>query len=77
MHSQTICLIIGILITLAGVWIHWRKHDFHMDAEEAQKNGKLTHAQAERRVLLLKRGGRALTITGMVLLVVSLLIGMD
>ena len=77
MYFQTLCLILAIPITLSGVWIHWRKHDFHMDAEEAQKNGKLTHAQVERRMLLIKRGGRVLTITGMVLLVASLVAAVD
>ncbi len=61
-------LLSAIVVTLSGVWLRWKAHEFRMNAEEAMKDGKLTHEQVERRITLIKNGSRALTVVGIVML---------
>lgn len=60
---------LGILITLIGVWSHWRLNEWLADLEDDLKDGKLTprqFAQAVRRAQLLPM---MFTLTGVCLLV--------
>jgi hypothetical protein len=66
-------LALGALpLILSGVWMHWRLSWYCSDAEEAVKDRKLTPEQARRRIALLNWGCFALTILGLVLLLVGL-----
>lgn len=71
---QTVCVIVAILLTLAGVWLRWRLPWYEMNAEDRLKDGKLTSHQVERRVRWMRDGGRLLTLTGLGLLGASLLL---
>ncbi len=60
------------VLTLSGVWVNWRAHVYRMSAEEAMKDGKLTHDQVDARLKLITNGSRFLTFAGMGLLIVSM-----
>lgn len=66
---QAVCLTIALVLTLTGVWVQWNLHGYCMSTEEAMKDGKLTQAQAARRVRVIKNGGHILTFIGMGLLI--------
>jgi hypothetical protein len=72
MALQTIWLSVAILLTLTGVWMQWHAPTYRMIAEEAMKDGKLTQDQVDRRLRVIGRTKRLCTLTGMILLVVSL-----
>ena len=73
---SNLCLVIAIILTLAGVWIQWHVGEYSMSGEEAVKNRKLTAEQVVRRLVLIRRSGQVLTFSGMGLLLVSLLMTM-
>lgn len=72
MYPQAACLTLAVFLTLAGVWINWRAHAYRMSAEEALKDGKLTHDQMGMRLRAISKGGRFLTLAGMALLIVGM-----
>jgi hypothetical protein len=71
---QPLCFVLAVVLTLTGVWVNWRAHVYRMSAEEAMKDGKLTHDQVESRLRLITNGSRFLTLTGMALLIVSMFV---
>lgn len=73
MRLQALFLSVAIILTLIGVWMQWHAPTYRMIAEEAMKDGELTHDQVNRRLRVLGRTKRACTLTGMALLVVSLM----
>jgi hypothetical protein len=73
MALHTLCFSVAIILTLIGVWMQWHAPTYRMIAEEAMKDGELTHDQVNRRLRALGRTKRACTLAGMVLLVVSLM----
>jgi hypothetical protein len=77
MFAQEICLVLAILITLAGVWMHWHMHHYHMGAEEAMKERKLSAEQVDRRLKVMRTSAGALTIIGMSLLIVAVTVLAD
>jgi len=72
---STFFLLVGIVLTLGGVWIRWRASDYSMSAEEAMKNRKLTSEQVFQRLILIRRSGLVLTFAGMALLIISVMLG--
>ncbi len=74
MFYSTLCFVIATGLTLSGVWIQWRVHEYAMDAEVAMKNRKLTGEQVARRLVLIKRSGRILTFLGIGMLIVTLML---
>ncbi|HEY8932887.1 MAG TPA: hypothetical protein VIM44_06220 [Rariglobus sp.] len=73
MISQSTCMLIAMLLTACGVWMRWKMHGYRICAEEAMKDGKLTYAQASRRLFVILSVSRALTVIGMALLIACLL----
>jgi len=73
MPLQVICLLVAILLTLIGVWMQWHAPTYSMIAEEAMKEGWLTHDQVNRRLRVIRSTKRLCMLTGLALLVVSLL----
>ena len=74
MFYSTLCFVIATGLTLSGVWIQWRAHEYVMDAEEAMKNRKLTGEQVARRLVLIRLVGRMLTYLGIGMLIVTLMV---
>ncbi|CAM3049100.1 hypothetical protein RAHE111665_12780 [Rariglobus hedericola] len=66
-------LLFAVLLTLCGVWMRWRAHDYRMSAEEAMKDGKLTYEQVLSRLKMIKIVSRIITVAGMALLIASLM----
>ena len=73
-HSPPV-LLLAAGLTLTGVWAQFRFHDYCMSAEEAVKNGKITHDQASARMRWMKQSGRVLIIVGSILLIVGTMVG--
>lgn len=71
MPSQSACVFLAIVLTLAGVWLGWRASTYRMEIEEACKDRKLTPCQAKSRMRLVRIGGQWLTLAGLCWLVVS------
>jgi hypothetical protein len=61
--------LIGILASVAGIWMQTRRSHFDSDAEEAVKDGKLTEADARRRMKLIGWSTTVLTLTGVACLI--------
>ncbi len=74
MFHSTLCFLVATILTLSGVWIQWRAHEYVMDAEEAMKNRKLTGEQVVRRLALIRRCGRILIFAGIGMLLVTLML---
>lgn len=60
--------LIGIVATLAGVWMQSKRTGLDSDAEEAVKDGVMTEMAARRRISIIAWGTRLLTATGVVCL---------
>lgn len=61
--------LLGILITLIGVWLHWRLSDWLAGLEEDLKDGKLTPRQFAQSVRRAQWLPMLFTLTGVCLLV--------
>lgn len=48
--SSDVMIGVGILILIAGLWMHWTQEGYRMDAEEAIKDNKISADAASRRV---------------------------
>lgn len=59
----------GALLTLLGVTVQWQLPRRRMSMEERKKDGRLTEAQAERRIWLQSMMAPWLTIVGAALMV--------
>jgi len=68
-------LLFAAILTLSGVWAQIRVTSYCMDAEDAVKDGKLTHDQASFRMRLMKQAGIWLTVLGTALLLIGTYIG--
>ena len=60
---------LGILITLIGVWLHWRLHEWLAGLEDDLKDGKLSSRQFAQSVRRAQWMPMLLTLTGVCLLV--------
>ena len=47
----------GVALTLLGIYLRWRWPDYRMITEERRKDGRLTEAQARRRMSMMRFGG--------------------
>ena len=63
----------AILLTLAGMAMHWRLPRQRMSFEEQVKDGKLTEAAAQRRLRIYGWCAPAATLLGVAVLVLALL----
>lgn len=59
--------VIGLVTTLAGVWLQWNQYWKRSDAEEALKDGKLSPESAERRIRAWRVIAPMVTLAGMTL----------
>jgi hypothetical protein len=64
-----ICGVFGILISLIGIWMHWRLQDWLAALEEALKDGKINHRQFSQSVRRAHWVPMLFTLTGVGLLV--------
>ena len=48
--SSDVMIGVGILILIAGLWMHWTQEGYRMDAEEAIKDNKISADAASRRM---------------------------
>ncbi len=62
----------AVLMIATGTWLRWRLPSYCSDAEEDAKDGKITGLQARSRITLITYASPVLTVTGLVLLVVTL-----
>ena len=67
-ESYEVLGLIGIIASLAGVWMETRRSWLNSDAEEAVKDGMMTEAAARRRIAVIAWSTRLLTATGVVCL---------
>jgi formate hydrogenlyase subunit 4 len=67
-ESYEVLGLIGIVATLAGVWMQSKRSRLDSDAEEAVKDGMMTEMAARRRISIITWGTRLLTATGVVCL---------
>jgi formate hydrogenlyase subunit 4 len=67
-ESYEVLGLIGIIATLAGVWMQSKRSGLDSDAEEAVKDGMMTEMAARRRISIITWGTRLLTATGVVCL---------
>ncbi len=65
-------LLVVVLITLAGVWLRLYLPRHRMSVEEQMKNNKLTETEARRQVKNLETCATAVTLLGLLLLVLVL-----
>lgn len=65
-------LLIVVLITLGGVWLRLYLPRHRMSVEEQMKNNKLTETEARRQVKTLETCATAVTMLGLLLLVMVL-----
>ncbi|QYM78128.1 hypothetical protein K0B96_12510 [Horticoccus luteus] len=63
--------VLGMVTTLAGIWLQWNQHWKRSDAEEALKDGKLSPAGAARRIRTWRVLAPTLTIAGTLILGVA------
>jgi hypothetical protein len=67
-ESYEILGLIGIVASLAGIWMQTKRSWMNSDAEEAVKDGIMTEAAARRRIAVIAWSTRLLTATGVVCL---------
>lgn len=67
-ESYEILGLIGVVASLAGVWMQSKRSGLDSDAEEAVKDGMMTEAAARRRISIIAWGTRLLTATGVICL---------
>lgn len=67
-ESYEVLGLIGVVASLAGVWMQSQRTGLDSDAEEAVKDGVMTESAARRRIAIIAWGTRLLTATGMVCL---------
>jgi hypothetical protein len=65
-------LALAVVLTVAGMAMHWHLPCHRMSMEERAKDGKLTEAQANRRVTILGRCALVTTIAGVAALLLVL-----
>lgn len=63
--------LVGLVVTLAGVWLQWNLQWKRSDAEEAVKDGKLSAEAANRRIRWLGVLGPGICVVGMLMLVLA------
>jgi formate hydrogenlyase subunit 4 len=67
-ESYEILGLIGIVASLAGIWMESKRNWLNSDAEEAVKDGMMTETAARRRIAVIAWSTRLLTATGVVCL---------
>lgn len=67
-ESYEVLGLIGIVASLAGVWMQSQRTGLDSDAEEAVKDGMMTETAARRRIAIIAWGTKLLTATGMICL---------
>ncbi len=72
MDKHELLALSAALMVAAGTWLRWRLTAYCSDAEEDAKDKKITPEMARRRITLINWGVPALTILGLLLLVVGL-----
>jgi hypothetical protein len=63
-ESYEVLGLIGIVASLAGIWMESKRNLLNSDAEEAVKDGVMTEAAARRRISVIAWSTRLLTLTG-------------
>lgn len=66
-------LAVGAILTLLGMFLHWRLTHYRMSAEERIKDGELSEADAARRIRLQAYSAPIFTILGALALVDALM----
>lgn len=67
-ESYEILGLIGIVASLAGIWMESKRSWMNSDAEEAVKDGVMSETAARRRIAVIAWSTRLLTATGVVCL---------
>lgn len=65
--KQALLFVGGVIAMLLGVYLRWRLPHERMAAEEYTKDRRMTEDQARQRIQLLRFGGPAAVIVGLVL----------
>jgi hypothetical protein len=69
---QELWFAVAVVLILGGTFLQWHLPRQRMSAEERMKDGKLTEAEANRKIRLNAIAAPTLTISGCVLLIAAL-----
>jgi hypothetical protein len=67
-ESYEVLGLIGIVASIAGIWMQTQRNGLNSDAEEAVKDGHMTEAAARRRISVIGWTTRLVTLTGVICL---------